>query len=785
MPLSSSAYSGGLSHDLIREAREQRERDSIARVGFAPPGGPAVVSWGPPVDRNGVAVPSANQIADALIPRSDSPPAQIGAEHRRYATIVPPKIQELINEHRQLPRVLPNTLANGGEVMGANLIAARDSAPKPPATPTPLRFPEQPYRVGEVQPSAIDRDSEGFARDAQWADDNIAASEQREGAGSAVQAYRFMNGGAFAPSEGRGGDHPSLNDHPIKWHRLKTGLSSAEKADADRSIAESGPASDEAGRGVPVRPVAATEKEQPAPQRGALPAPPAVAAAKPNAEMPPIPARPEAVQMGPDADDGGPLVKAMNEIGPVLADRAENAARIAASKKEVDRRRSMADLRGIHPNTRVFFDKAVAGTEHDQNGDGRLSPDEWADMPALERGRMRREAHDQQRVHTQANYRDHVGTQNMARNEGLSYGHARARLQSGRAAEMIGQGNVLLSSPQAEDRMRGRALIAQGEAMKEHAESAVKMHEGLVAQNASAQNDAFFKSMMMGGANHRNPALGANVVAAAGGVLEQQAQNFQREADRDLARERMNQEAGNAAADRNQRGELAGKQLELAYAELDAKISNVDKEIAAHERAGNLKEKIEAEHRKQDLEFKRANLLNDNAALALNQKNAADRRAEAAEPGQLHDKLRTMTQPGPIQQGGPSLQEQEQDYLATLNRIQHLPENVRTAYTDNWNRFVRSHIAGRMVGAAMRQSDFQQLNQMISQVHQSTGQMVTMPVDAFVESVAQHYSGPHQEELRKRLAAYHAHYLNEQKKVAPPPGQQTSVGTDEAAAFTA
>jgi hypothetical protein len=458
-----------------------------------------------------------------------------------------------------------------------------------------------------------------------------------------------------------------------------------------------------------------------------------------------------------------------------------------AMKAEMDRRRSMADLRGIHPNTRVFFDKAVAGTDHDQNGDGRLSPDEWADMPALERGRMRREAHDQQRVHTQANYRDHVGTQNMARNEGLSYGHARARLQSGRAAEMIGQGNVLMSSPQAEDRMRGRALIAQGEAMKEHADSAIKMHEGLVAQNASAQNEAFFKSMMMGGANHRNPALGANVVAAAGGVLEQQAQGVQKEADRQVVRDRNVADANNAAADRVQRGEIAGKEQEIALARIDAQIVVADKELAAARLAKDEQRIIDAQRHKDQLELQRRGVELNERGIALQEQNAADRNAEAAEPKRLHEQLAGMTTAVPVQAGGPSLTEMEQQYTATMNRIPHLTEDQRALYTENWNRFVKSHLASRAMagGGMMRESDWNHLGQMIYR-RDTSGRMAPVRPEDFVESVAQHYSGPNPNELRKRMLEFYNWYIAEHDKVTPPPkNNSVGIGTNEAAAFTA
>ena len=526
--------------------------------------------------------------------------------------------------------------------------------------------------------------------------------------------------------------------------------------------------------GTPARQVSMPVPDSDEPEvaeRGALPAPPVVAEAKPNAEMPPIPARPEAVQMGPDAPEP--------EVDP----------KKQAMKAEMDRRRSMADLRGIHPNTRVFFDKAVAGTDHDQNGDGRLSPDEWADMPALERGRMRREAHDQQRGHTQANYRDHVGTQNMARNEGLSYGHARARLQSGRAAEMIGQGNALMSSPQAEDRMRGRALIAQGEAMKEHADSAVKMHEGLVAQNASAQNDAFFKNMMMGGANHRSPRLGAQVVAAAGGVLEQQAQNFQKEADRAEHRADRAQNAVNATADRNQRGELADKQRDLALAELDAKMTIVDKEIAAAERRGDRDATIAAEQRKQDLEFKRATLLNDNRRLVLQEEGAVREAANGALPAQQEADLMTPIMNAPLAKEGPTLQDMERDFEAKLSGMGHLDNAQREEKKSAFNRFARTHVAQRLSAgpAYMRQGDWRYLEQ--AALSQLKDQSYTMMDKAsFIEGILQHYDGDNAQGLQDKLSKFYDAYKSRRATLVGDPNGKNpsaSLGVNEAHAFTA
>jgi hypothetical protein len=683
-------------------------------------------------------------------------------------------MQELIGEHRAATG-LPS-LANRPSQSDLNR--------------APLTYPDRPY-AGGVRPDIIDHHAEGLARDAsdnpfptvprllneQWVSDH-SSKEKEDGEGSVAQAYRFVKGGTLPSNAGRGASPPGLLDTD-SWGRRETGLSSDEQAEVDRRAAGPHPLSveDQAefdrqnNRPAVVREMPKKADEKPAPQRGALPAPPAVAEAKPNAEMPPVPVRPAAAQMEPDAPKP--------EVDP----------KKQAMKAEMDRRRSMADLRGIHPNTRVFFDKAVAGTEHDKNGDGRLSPDEWADMPALERGRMRREAHDQQRVHTQANYRDHVGTQNMARNEGLSYGHARARLQSGRAAEMIGQGNALMSSPQAEDRMRGRALIAQGEAMKEHADSAIKMHEGLVAQNASAQNDAFFKNMMMGGANHRNPALGANVVNAAGGVLEQQAMGVQREADRQVARERNDADANNAAADRAQRGELADKQREIALAEIDAKMTIVDKEIAAHERAGNLKEKIAAEERKQDLEFKRATLLNDNRRLVLQEEGAARDAAKGALPAQQEADLMTPIMNAPLAKEGPTLQDMERDFEAKLSGMGHLDNAQREEKKSAFNRFARTHVAQRLSAgpAYMRQGDWRYLEQAaLTQLKDQSYAM--MDKASFIEGILQHYDGDNPQGLQEKLSKFYDVYKARRATLVGDPNGKNpsaSLGVNEAHAFTA
>ncbi len=146
-----------------------------------------------------------------------------------------------------------------------------------------------------------------------------------------------------------------------------------------------------------------------------------------------------------------------------------------------------------------------------------------------------------------------------------------------------------------------------------------------------------------------------------------------------------------------------------------------------------------------------------------------------------------MTMNMPIQRDGPSLAEMEQKYVAAMNRIPNLNDDARQSYMENWNRFVRGHLAARVVrgNGMMREGDWKQLDQMIYQRDPNSGVHIQTPLADFIDSIAQHYSGPNDAILRQRLKDYYNHHVAKRAAATPPANHQTSVGTSDSDAFAA
>lgn len=508
-------------------------------------------------------------------------------------------------------------------------------------------------------------------------------------------------------------------------------------------------------------------KQPPSPvQRGSLPPPPLTGEAKPNAELP----------------NPGLTREQIEEMGMGFGS-PEQAATPAPqpAPNQMERAKIRAGFRGIPANTQVHYDNLAAQRGFDKDGSGGLSPDEWADLTPEDRGRLRRDAHDSQRVHTQGNWRDKVAAENSARLEGISFGHARSRLQSGRAATMIGEGNALLNSPDAADRIRGRAMIAQGEAMAGHASEALKFHEAEHGRMVENQRQMYWGNQMRGAMGHMQPIVAATAVRGIADMVGQGAANAR--ADREMdQRERL--AFGQQGLEREglqSRERIAAREHDGRMAQIDAQLVIADRELEAARASRDEAKIAEAQHRKDQLEIQRGQLNISRENLALNQRAAGQKEAEAQKPEQDANAIQSLMADMPLDEHAPHFSQLETQFQDRLNRMELKP-GQREMYLGQWNSFVKNQLSLRVMkgGRALREGDQNQLEQLIYQPTESG--VVAMPRQDFVASVAQHYTGPNAEELRRRLALVYDR-LTARYEAAKP--KQASIGTSDALAFTA